>query len=159
MAKADFAFTHPIRVRWSEVDMQRVVFNGHYLNYFDVAVFEYWRAMAASESEAFKNDLAGWMHNIYVVKATLEYHASAKFDEVIDIGVRCAKLGRSSMRYTPEIYCGERHLISGELVYVYRDPVTEQSGPMPEALRARIIAYERVQPEVSGAQATAAPPF
>jgi acyl-CoA thioester hydrolase len=147
MARADFAFFHPIRVRWSEVDMQRVVFNGHYLNYFDVAVFEYWRAMAAAQSDAFKAQLAEWMHNIYVVKATVEYHASAKFDEMIDVGVRCTKIGRSSMRYGPEIHCGDQHLITGELVYVYRDPVSEQSAPIPQGLRDAMVAFERTKPE------------
>jgi len=43
MAREDFAFFHTLRVRWSEVDMQSIVFNGHYLNYFDVAFTEYWR--------------------------------------------------------------------------------------------------------------------
>jgi acyl-CoA thioester hydrolase len=38
--KSDFTFFHRLRVRWSEVDMQKVVFNGNYFNYFDVAVYE-----------------------------------------------------------------------------------------------------------------------
>jgi ABC-type branched-subunit amino acid transport system permease subunit len=42
---ADFVFTTPLRVRWAEVDMQAVVFNGHYLTYADVCATEYWRAM------------------------------------------------------------------------------------------------------------------
>ena len=40
MAKQDFSFFHTLRVRWSEVDMQAIVFNGNYLNYFDVAFTE-----------------------------------------------------------------------------------------------------------------------
>ena len=46
MAKHDFSFFHALRVRWSEVDMQAIVFNGNYLNYFDVAFTEYWRELA-----------------------------------------------------------------------------------------------------------------
>ena len=45
MARSDFRFTHSLRVRWSEVDRQGIVFNGNYLNYFDVAMGEYWRAL------------------------------------------------------------------------------------------------------------------
>ena len=45
MARKDFSFVHTLRVRWSEVDMQGIVFNGNYLNYFDVAFTEYWRAI------------------------------------------------------------------------------------------------------------------
>ena len=61
MARQDFSFFHQLRVRWSEVDMQAIVFNGNYLNYFDVAFTEYWRvtelpdviAQAASGLEMF----------------------------------------------------------------------------------------------------------
>ena len=45
--RSDFRFTERLRVRWVEVDMQKIVFNGHYLMYFDTAVGGYWRALAA----------------------------------------------------------------------------------------------------------------
>ena len=45
MAKQDFNFFHRLRVRWAEVDRQDIVFNGHYLTYFDLAMTEYLRAM------------------------------------------------------------------------------------------------------------------
>jgi len=40
-----FRFSHTVRVRWAESDIQRVVFNGHYLTYFDIGLTEYLRAM------------------------------------------------------------------------------------------------------------------
>ena len=60
MSRASFSFSHRLRVRWAEVDKQNIVFNGHYLTYFDVGVTEYWRAIglpypetsAASSSES-----------------------------------------------------------------------------------------------------------
>lgn len=48
MSREKFPCTHTLRVRWSEVDMQKIVFNGHYLDYIDVAVAEYWRAQNPS---------------------------------------------------------------------------------------------------------------
>jgi hypothetical protein len=42
----DFRYFDRLRVRWAEVDMQKIVFNGHYLMYFDTAVAGYWRALA-----------------------------------------------------------------------------------------------------------------
>ena len=44
--KSDFRFFHRLRVRWAEVDMQKIVFNAHYLMYVDTAVADYWRALA-----------------------------------------------------------------------------------------------------------------
>ncbi|MGH8674367.1 MAG: acyl-CoA thioesterase, partial [Burkholderiales bacterium] len=45
MSRADFRCVHRLRVRWAEIDMQKVVFNGHYLTYIDTAVAEYWRGI------------------------------------------------------------------------------------------------------------------
>jgi acyl-CoA thioester hydrolase len=142
MARADFSFFHPLRVRWAEVDMQAIVFNGHYLTYFDVAVTEYWRATG----------LPGVMQQaeegqeMFARKATIEYHAPARFDDMLDIGVRCAALGRSSMRYVLEIYRGEEFLISGELVYVYADTTVRKGVALPEAWRSRLVELERLAP-------------
>ncbi len=151
MARADFAFCHALKVRWSEVDMQKVVFNGHYLNYFDVAVYESWRAIVesgiAAHGPALRERFDGWIHNIYVVKATCEYHGPARWNDDLDIGVRVAKLGRSSMRTVLEIHRGAEHLISGELIYVYKDPVANASAPLPEDFKALIGAFEKVAPE------------
>ena len=50
--RADFRFFHRLRVRWAEVDMQKIVFNAHYLMYFDTAIADYWRALALPYEEA-----------------------------------------------------------------------------------------------------------
>jgi acyl-CoA thioester hydrolase len=94
-----------------------------------------------------KQAFQGWLHNIYVVKASAEYHGSAHWDDELDIGVRAAKLGRSSMRTVVEIFRGDEHLISGELIYVYKDPVANASAPLPDAFRQLIIDFEKTRPE------------
>ncbi len=53
MKPSDFRFHHPLRVRWGEVDVQQIVFNPHYLMYFDVAVGDYWRALAMPYAAAY----------------------------------------------------------------------------------------------------------
>ena len=40
MERAGFSFFHPFRVRYSEIDAQGVVFNAHYLTYYDTAINE-----------------------------------------------------------------------------------------------------------------------
>ncbi len=149
--KGDFSFFHPVRVRWSEVDMQKVVFNGNYFNYFDFAVYESWKAMlaagAAASGPGLKGRFDAWIHNIYVVKASAEYHAPAHFDDELEVGVRVAKLGRSSMRTVLEIHRADDHLITGELIYVYKDPVANASAPIPDEFRQLIVGFEKVRPE------------
>lgn len=138
MKRADFRYLDRQRVRWAEVDLQRIVFNGHYLMYFDTAVAGWWRAMALPYAPTM-HTLAG---DFYVRKATLEYEASARYDEVIHTGVRCQRIGRSSMVLAAATFRDEQLLVHGELVYVFADPATQTSRPVPDVLRQWFEGYE-----------------
>ena len=142
MARQDFSFFHSLRVRWSEVDLQAIVFNGHYLNYFDVAFTEYWRETGLPDVIAQAE--AGL--EIFARKASVEYHAPARFDDLLDIGVRCADIGRSSMRFVLEIYRADDQLVSGEMTYVYADSRVRKSEPVPPSWRDRLHAIEKRSP-------------
>ena len=104
MKRQDFRFFHRLRVRWAEVDMQKIVFNAHYLMYFDTAITDYWRALALPYEEAMVQ-LGG---DLYVKKATLEYHGSARFDDRIDVALKCARIGNSSMRFQARSFAATR---------------------------------------------------
>jgi YbgC/YbaW family acyl-CoA thioester hydrolase len=138
MKRSDFRFFHRLRVRWAEIDMQKIVFNGHYLTYIDTAVTAYWGRVALPYETAF-HILGG---ELYVKKATLEYHASARMDDDLSIGMKCSKLGKSSMVFEAGIFRGDKLLISGELIYVFADPTTQTSKPIPEALRNILLIFE-----------------
>jgi len=138
MQRSDFRCFHRLRVRWAEVDMQKIVFNAHYLMYIDTAMADYWRALALPY-EASMHALGG---DLYVKKATVEYHASARLDDTLDVGMRCARVGTSSILFQAGIFTGDRLLVSGELVYVFADPATQTSRPVPPALRALFEGYE-----------------
>lgn len=142
MARSDFSFFHTLRVRWSEVDLQAIVFNGHYLTYFDVAFTEYWRATGLPDVIA--QSKAGL--EMFARKAGVEYHAPARFDEVLDIGVRCTGIGRSSMRFQLEVYRADELLVSGEMTYVYADSRLRESRPVPDAWRVRLSEMEAASP-------------
>lgn len=135
----DFRFLDRLRVRWAEVDMQKIVFNAHYLAYIDTAVGAYWRALALPYHEV----MALLQGDLYVRKATLEYHASAHYDDLLDVGLRCARIGNSSMRFDAGIFRGDELLVGGELVYVFADPNTQTAQPVPAQLRDALDAYER----------------
>lgn len=138
LVHSDFRFFHRLRVRWAEVDMQKIVFNAHYLMYFDTAITDYWRAVALPYEEAM-HSLGG---DLYVVKATVEFHASARMDDQIDVAMKCSRIGNSSLVFTGAIFRGEQHLISGEIVYVFADPATQTSRPVPQVLRDTLMGYE-----------------
>ena len=87
--------------------------------------------------------------DLYVKKATVEYHASAHADDQIDVAMKCGRIGNSSITFTGAIFRGDEHLISAEIVYVFADPATQTSRPVPEALRAILLGFEAGEPMVS----------
>ncbi len=136
--RRQFRLIHRLRVRWAEVDLQRIVFNPHYLMYVDTAFTEYWRALAIPY-EQIPLMLGG---DLYVKKSTLEYHGSARLDDLLDIGIQCGRIGNSSMLFQAGIFRDDRLLVSAELVYVFADPATQTSRPVPEPLRELLQSYE-----------------
>jgi acyl-CoA thioester hydrolase len=148
MAREHFTFCHTLRVRWAEVDKQGIVFNGNYFLYFDVAITEYYRAIGIDYPDGI---VKAFGTDFYTVKATAEYHGSAEYDDILDIHSRIARLGRSSMQFLLEIWRGDEHLVSGELIYVNAEVASRKSAPLPELLRQKVIGYERVRPECATA--------
>lgn len=143
--KSDYRFFHRLRVRWAEVDMQKIVFNAHYLMYLDTAIADYWRALALPYESA----LASLEGDLFVKKATLEYHASARYDDTLDIGMRRVRVGTSSIVFECAVFCGERLLVSGELLYVFADPHAQTAKSVPMALRHIFDQFEQGLPMVS----------
>jgi YbgC/YbaW family acyl-CoA thioester hydrolase len=118
--------------------------------YFDTAVAGYWRALALPYFET----LASLGGDLFVRKATLEYHASARYDDLISTGLRVARLGNSSMQFDGCVFRHGEPLVSCELVYVYADPATQTSRPVPQALRDVIAAFEAGEPMIDVATGT-----
>lgn len=143
--RKNFRLFHRLRVRWAEVDMQKIVFNAHYLMYFDTAMSDYWRALALP----YDSSLQALGGDLYVKKATVEYHASAQIDDQLEVALQCHRIGTSSMTFNGAIFRGDDCLISCELVYVFADPSTQTSKPVPTALRDILLAYEAWEPMAS----------
>ena len=145
--RQEFRHFERLRVRWAEVDMQQIVFNGHYLMYFDTAVAGWWRALALP----YQATLDALQGDLYVRKASLEYLASARYDDLIDVGVKTARIGTSSMVLHCAVFRGDELLVSGELVYVFASPAhaaVRTSLPVPQQLRDLLLAFDAGQPMV-----------
>jgi acyl-CoA thioester hydrolase len=127
-----------LRVRWSETDAQGIVFNGHYLTYFDVAITEYWRAIGLPYPAA----LEGTGVDLFAVKSTVEYLAPARYDDWLEVGCRAARVGRSSIAFALVIWRDGQRITQGEVVYVCADPVQRTSVAVPDKLRQAIAAFE-----------------
>jgi YbgC/YbaW family acyl-CoA thioester hydrolase len=143
--RQDFRFSHRLRVRWAEVDLQKIVFNGHYLMYFDTAVADYWRALALPYYETMHQ----WAGDLFVKKASVEYLASARYEDQLDVMLKCAKVGNSSIVFEGAIFRSDQLLVTCELIYVFADPATQKSKPVPNAFRNILTAFEAGETMIS----------
>ncbi|MFG3117763.1 acyl-CoA thioesterase [Streptomyces sp. NPDC048197] len=129
-------FTHRLRVRYSECDQQNVVFNGHYLFYYDVAVTELWREAAGGYAAMLAEGA-----DLVVAEARIRYRQGARFDEVLDIEMPLTHLGTTSMIVSPRFKVGERLIADGEVRHVFTDAVAGGKKEMPGVIRKAFQPY------------------
>jgi acyl-CoA thioester hydrolase len=126
-------FVHRLRVRYSECDQQGVVFNGHYLFYYDVAITELWRARIGRYQDMIERGF-----DLVVAEARLRFHRGARFDEDLDIAMRVHHLGTTSMIIHPVFQVDGELIVDGEVRHVFVDPVKLTKTPMPQDVRAAL---------------------
>ncbi|RAY14147.1 acyl-CoA thioesterase [Actinomadura craniellae] len=129
-------FSHRLRVRYSECDQQNVVFNGHYLFYFDVAVTELWREVFGSSTDTIDQG-----YDMVVAEARIRYRHGARFDDLIDISLPVTHLGVTSMVIAARFRVGDQLIADGEIRYVFIDPATKAKQEMPAEVRAALTPY------------------
>ena len=119
--------------------MQGIVFNGNYLTYYDVAWTEYFRALGMRWQDIIDSGA-----DTVLARTTMEFKAPARFDEVLDVYTRVAKIGNTSLTFEYEIYAeGDGRLIgAASSLYVCVDPQTLRPVRVPDPLRSRIIEFE-----------------
>jgi acyl-CoA thioester hydrolase len=141
MARADFRFAYKKRVRYAEIDAQAVLFNSRYLEYFDIGITEYWRAVGMYETSGLAGEGAAEFH---VAKAAVEFKAPILLDEEVDICVRCTRIGRSSMTFLFELHGAGRDDLraAGDEVSVHVAEARGRPSPVPDWVVEKFEAYE-----------------
>ena len=140
MKRKIYKFFHTLRVRYAEVDAQGIVFNSHYLTYFDCAITEYYRKIKynyISEVKKSKKDF-------HVIKTTIEYKKPISFDQIIDLGVKVSKIGNTSLTFDISIYSNRKNLLlaEGNIIQVYTDQIKKCSTPLSKSFVKKIRKFE-----------------
>lgn len=143
LPREDFAFFYPLRVRWSEVDLQGIVFNPHYLAYADLAISEYMRAVGFP----YPGGLHEHGSDMFAVHAELTFKASARYDDELDLAARVWRIGRTSLGYSVGIFRGDQLLCRVQLTHVNASRDTQTPQPWPGAFIEAILSFERRPPE------------
>jgi acyl-CoA thioester hydrolase len=135
--KPPFKYSALARVWFSDTDAQGIVYYGRYLPYFDHARVEYHRHLGTAAVDLGDRD--------FVMRAcTIEYHAPARFDDLLEVFVRLSRVGRTSVGYECAAYRMEddQLMVTAEQTLVLVDLQRRQPFPVPEAFVEQVRAFE-----------------
>lgn len=142
MSREQFKFFHSFRIRYSEVDAQGIVFNAHYLTFFDTAMTEYLRHI----NYDYVNEVKDKNEDFHTVKTLVEYKSPIYFDQIIDVCLKVKKIGNSSLTFYIEIHPSKEDncLASGEVVWVNSDQNTHKSAPLSNNIKDKINILDKL---------------
>ncbi|MHC9296018.1 acyl-CoA thioesterase [Mycobacterium sp. LTG2003] len=131
-------FTFPIVPRYAEIDQQGVVFNGHYLTWFDEAL-----TGLLDHLEVSYPGLIATGHDLQVVHSEIDYLASVRWRDSVRVAVCCEHIGTTSFAVGFTVLASdpatpERPAVRGRNVYVVLSTADWTKRPVPEPLRCAL---------------------
>jgi acyl-CoA thioester hydrolase len=131
-----FKYSAFTRVGFSDTDAQGIVYYGRYLPYFDLARVEYHRNL-----DMLRMDVGG---ELVMRASSIEYHAPARFDELLEVFIRVARIGRTSATYEMAAYRVDDDvlMVTAAQTLVLVDLEERKACPIPDEVRERIRAFE-----------------
>ena len=132
--KPPFRYSALARVWFSDTDAQGIVYYGRYLPYFDHARTEYDRHLGRLETGG----------EFVMRAAVVEYHAPARFDDLLEIFVRVERIGRTSVTYDHAAYLhdSDELLVTAKQTLVLVDLEHRRPLEVPAAFREIVTAFE-----------------
>lgn len=131
------SYVHPVRIRYGECDMQRVVFNANYWAYCDDAVDVWVRTALAAETGATLAtvDLVSIGFDFMLKSCSGTWHKGAVFGDTPVLGCSVSRWGNTSFDVAITMTVEETPCFDAVIVYVSVDPVTHRPSPIPDIVR------------------------
>jgi acyl-CoA thioester hydrolase len=129
-------FDYAIRVRYAECDPQGVVFNAHYLAYFDIGMTELWRAAFGGYGVMMDRGI-----DLVVADAQLRFRASARFDDELTLEVSVTRMGNTAITTEHRIRRGDEVLVEGTLRHVVVELETMTKTAIPDWIREGLAPW------------------
>jgi acyl-CoA thioester hydrolase len=136
------AFSHGLRVRYAECDPQGVVFNAHYLAYFDASITELWRAAFGGYRVMMDRGV-----DLVVAEAQLRFRTPARFDDELTLEVAMTRMGNTAITSNHRIARGDELVVEGTLRHVVVDLETLSKTPIPGWIREGLAPWTIEQAE------------
>ncbi len=123
------------KIRYSDTDLQGVVFNGNYFTYFDDALTDYFEQLGLPEPV-----FAEHGHDITVAHAEADFRSAGLPGETLTVAVRVDRIGNTSLAVglRVEDEATGRLVAAGQEVYVVVDRTTQKPVPVPSYLIAAL---------------------
>ena len=128
---------HELRVRYGECDPQGIVFNANYLMYFDVCFTELWREAVGPWQEMVERGF-----DAVVAEANVRFRSPARFDDVLELQARVARIGNSSITTEIDVVRDGETLIEGWLRHVVVDTTTWGPTEIPDWVRSGMEKFQ-----------------
>jgi acyl-CoA thioester hydrolase len=147
-------FSLPIVPRYAEIDQQGVVFNGHYLTWFDEASTAFFDHLGVSFTE-----LAAAGFDVQVVHAEIDFLAPVRWRDTVRVSVACQATGTTSFTLAFEVWRrgatdpAERVAVRGHNVYVVVSTQDWTKRAIPDILRDALISVAAQRLPTSGSLA------
>lgn len=129
-----YAFVWPVEVRFRDLDALGHVNNAVFLTYLESARIAYWLELSG------RSGLAGM--DMILARVEIDYRSQAGYRDQLEVGVRVAAVGRSSVTMEFRIVERETQRLVAESrnVLVFYDYAANRSLPIPEELRHKLVA-------------------
>lgn len=133
--RADYLAFESVTTRWADNDLYGHLNNAVYYELFDT-VLTNWLVRASGVDES-RMDVFG-----VVAESSCRFYREVGFPDTIDIGVRVARVGRTSVVFELGMFANGADEIAAHCrwAHVYIDRETRASAPIPDAVRAAVEA-------------------
>lgn len=143
-------FTIEERVRWGDVDAAGIIFYGSYIRFFEIAETELFRAVGLPYGKIFE-ELNIWLPRVHL---ECDFHRAAQMDDLLEVSVYVARIGKSSLRLNFEVRkrneageIEEKLMATAHFVLVSTDRANLKPLPVPEELRRALEPYTEMRSE------------
>jgi len=138
-SRSDYSSFRVVPTRWMDNDVYGHVNNVHFYSFFDTVVNQY--LIEAGVLDPMSSTVIG-----LVVETKCNYFESVSFPDVLDAGLRVARIGGSSVRYEIGLFRAgaARAAAQGHFVHVYVDRLSRRPVPLPDPLTVALRKIARL---------------
>jgi acyl-CoA thioester hydrolase len=138
--RSDYAFFLKLAARWGDMDALGHVNNAKFFTYDESVRLDYFTALMRDDPK-FWNE-----YGLILAHIEADFVAQLKPPAELDLGFRIARIGRTSLGTEAGMFLGDRLIAVTRGVLVWFDYRSDTPLPVPDAVKAKIRALEKVPP-------------